>query len=67
MESKPTKRIAIVDCGDPARIANGILNLLAPGYEFAITTDFDADYEFHSCMGNIALKYSGVRIFINGE
>lgn len=27
MNAKPKKRIAIVDCGEPAHVANGLLNL----------------------------------------
>jgi len=67
MHSKPIKRIAIVDCGHPAHVANGILNLLQDLYEFEITSEYDADYVIHSCMGYEVLKYSGIRIFVCGE
>lgn len=65
--SRPKKRIAIVDCGQPAHVANGILQLLADDYEFEITSDYNADYVIHSCMGYEVLKYSGIRIFVCGE
>ena len=67
MSAKPKKRIAIVDCGQPAHVANGVLKLLADDYDFEITTDYDADYTIHSCMGYEVLKYSGIRIFVCGE
>lgn len=67
MSAKPTKRIAIVDCGKPAHVANGILKLLADDYEIELTEDYDADYVIHSCMGYEVLKYSGIRIFVCGE
>lgn len=63
----PSKRIAIVDCGQPAHVADGILKLLSDDYDFEITTDYDADYVIHSCMGYQVLKYSGIRIFVCGE
>ena len=65
--SRLKKRIAIVDCGQPAHVANGILQLLADDYEFEITSDYNADYVIHSCMGYEVLKYSGIRIFVCGE
>jgi alpha(1,3/1,4) fucosyltransferase len=67
MSAKPKKRIAIVDCGKPAYVANGILRILAKQYDFEITEDYGADYIFHSCMGYEVLKYSGIRIFVCGE
>ena len=65
--SRPKKRIAIVDCGQPAHVANGVLQLLADNYEFEITSDYNADYVIHSCMGYEVLKYSGIPIFVCGE
>lgn len=65
--SRPKKRIAIIDCGQPAHVANGVLQLLADDYEFEITSDYNADYVIHSCMGYEVLKYSGIRIFVCGE
>jgi hypothetical protein len=67
METKAKKRIAIVDCGQPAHVADGILQLLEPAYQIELTNDYDADYVIHSCMGYEVLKYSGIRIFVCGE
>jgi hypothetical protein len=65
--SRPIKRIAIVDCGHPAHVANAILKILTEEYKFEITEDYDADYVFHSCMGYEVLKYTGIRIYVGGE
>ncbi|HAW20617.1 MAG TPA: hypothetical protein DCX14_10580 [Flavobacteriales bacterium] len=67
MSAKPIKRVAIVDCGKPACVANGILKLLTDDYEIQLTKDYNADYVIHSCMGYEVLKYSGIRIFVCGE
>ncbi len=67
MNAKPKKRIAIVDCGKPAHVANGLINLLKEDHEIELTQDHDADYVIHSCMGFDALNYSGIRIFVCGE
>ncbi len=67
MSAKPIKRVAIVDCGKPAYVADGILKLISETYEIELTQDYDADYIFHSCMGYEVLKYSGIRIFVCGE
>ena len=67
MNAKPKKRIAIVDCGKLAHVANGLINLLKEDYEIELTQDQDADYVIHSCMGYEVLNYSGIRIFVCGE
>ena len=67
MTTKPKKRIAIVDAGRRPEIVEAILPFIENHYEFELTTDYDADYVFHSCIGYDVLKYSGVRIFVTGE
>jgi hypothetical protein len=42
--SRPIKRIAIVDCGHPAHVANGVLKLLADDYEFEKLTSYESNY-----------------------
>ena len=42
MSVKPKKRIAIVDYGKPAHVANGLINLLKEDYDIEITDDLDA-------------------------
>lgn len=67
MTNKPTKRIAVVDSGRKADVVEAILPFIADRYDIELTTDRDADYVFHSCLGYDVLKYSGVRIFVTGE
>lgn len=67
MTSKPVKRIAIVDSGQKADVAEAILSLIADRYDIERTTDRDADYVIHSCLGYDVLKYPGIRIFVTGE
>jgi hypothetical protein len=64
---KPLKRIAIVDAGKKPEIIEAVLPIIEDHYELQFTQARDADYVFHSCMGNKVLKYSGVRIFLTGE
>lgn len=64
---KPLKQIAIVDAGKKPEIIEAVLPLIEDHYELQFTQARDADYVFHSCMGNRVLKYSGVRIFLTGE
>lgn len=68
MSLKPKIRIAIVDTG---RIDSFVTNLILPfikeDYEIMLTSGYDADYVFHSCLGNEVLKYTGVRIYVTGE
>lgn len=65
--NKPTKRIAIVDAGKNPEFVESILPFISDYYDLEITKDRDADYVFHTCMGNEVLKYSGIRIFVSGE
>lgn len=67
MESNPVKRIAIVDAGRRPALIESVLEFIADRYELVRTDERDADYVFHSCLGNEVLKYSGVRIFATGE
>lgn len=67
MTSKLRKRIAIVDSGRKADVAEAVLSLIADRYDVERTTDRDADYVFHSCLGYDVLNYPGVRIFVTGE
>ena len=67
MSSKPRKRIALVDAGRKPEIIEAILPFIEDQYHLERTTDYDADYVFHSCLGHDVLKYSGVRIFVTGE
>ena len=67
MTSKPKKRIAIVDAGRRPELVEAVLPFISDHYELKITTDYDADYVFHSCLGYDVLKYSGIRIFVTGE
>jgi hypothetical protein len=67
MTAKPTKRIAIVDSGRKADVAEAILSLIADRYQIIRTADREADYVFHSCLGHDVLKYPGIRIFVTGE
>lgn len=67
MSQKPIKRIAIADAGRTADIVNAVLPFIEDRYDIHITQDKNADYVFHSCFGNEALKYSGIRIFVTGE
>lgn len=62
-----TLRIALVDCGQAAHVAKGILDLVKDRYDVQLTQALDADYVFHSCLGYGVLKYAGVRIFVTGE
>lgn len=59
-----TLRIALVDCGQPAHVARGILDLVKDRYDIKLTQARDAEYVIHSCMGYEVLKYEGVRIFV---
>lgn len=63
----PKKRIAIVDSGRKADVAEAVLSLVADRYHITRTTDQTADYVFHSCQGHDVLKYPGIRIFVTGE
>ena len=65
--AKKVIRVALVDCGEPAHVARGILRVIDDLYEVEFTSATDADYVFHSCMGYDVLRYSGVRIFVTGE
>lgn len=67
MNKKKHLRIAIVDCGHPAHVANGVLDFVRDLYDIELTNATDADYVIHSCMGYDVLKYTGVRIFVSGE
>lgn len=67
MNSKPTKRIALVDAGHYPEIIEMMLPLISDHYDFEITNERDADYVFHSCQGYDVLDYSGIRIFVTGE
>lgn len=67
MASLPKKRIALVDAGKIPEIIYMVLEFVQDRYDFEITSDRDADYVFHSCLGYDVLKYSGVRIFVTGE
>ncbi len=67
MRTKPKKRIAIVDAGRRPEIVEAVLPFIHDRYDLELTTDYDADYVFHSCMGYDILNYSGVRIFVTGE
>ena len=67
MSTKPKKRIAIVDAGRRPELVEAVLPFISDHYELEITTDYDADYIFHSCLGYDVLKYSGIRIFVTGE
>ncbi len=67
MNSRPTKRIAIVDAGKNPEFVEAVLAFITERYSIQYTKDHDADYVFHSCFGYDVLKYSGVRIFATGE
>lgn len=67
MGNKPRKRIAIVDAGKRPEIVEAILPFIDQHYDLELTNDRDADYVFHSCLGNKVLRYSGIRIFVTGE
>tara|TARA_B110000037_G_scaffold114878_1_gene132054 strand:- start:5034 stop:6008 length:975 start_codon:yes stop_codon:yes gene_type:complete len=67
VDSKPTKRIAIVDAGNNPEFLEAVLGFISERYTVQYTKDYDADYVFHSCFGYDVLKYSGVRIFATGE
>ena len=67
MDSKPTKRIAIVDAGKNPEFIEAVLAFITPHYSIQYTGDHDADYVFHSCLGYDVLKYSGIRVFATGE
>ena len=67
MGNKPRKRIAIVDAGKRPEIVEAILPFIDQHYDLELTKDRDADYVFHSCLGNKVLRYSGIRIFVTGE
>ena len=65
--TNPIKRIAIVDAGKDTAFVDAVLDLVREYYEFDFVHPREADYIFHSCMGNDVLKYEGVRIFVTGE
>lgn len=67
MNAPTNKRIAIVDCGKPAFVADAVIDLLKEDYQIELTNAYDADYVIHSCMGYDVLKYNGIRIFVCGE
>lgn len=67
MTKKSKKRIAIVDAGRRPELVEAILPFINGHYELELTTSYDADYVFHSCLGYDVLKYSGIRIFVTGE
>ncbi|MGB0419385.1 MAG: glycosyltransferase family 10 domain-containing protein [Opitutales bacterium] len=67
MTTKSKKRIAIVDAGLRPEIVETVLPFIHDRYDLELTTDYDADYVFHSCLGCDVLNYSGVRIFVTGE
>ena len=52
MGNKPRKRIAIVDAGKRPEIVEAILPFIDQHYDLELTNDRDADYVFHSCLGN---------------
>jgi len=60
-------KIAIIDFDSTKMVSPNILTFIKDRYEFEMTTDFDADYVFHSCHGYEVLKHSGVRVFVTGE
>ena len=65
--NRPRKKIALVDAGRKPEIIEAVLRFIADRYDLVRTDDVDADYVFHSCLGNEVLKYSGIRIFVTGE
>lgn len=70
MSSIPIKkiRIAITDIGPHAdKLTSAVLAFVDDLYDIEITTDYDADFVFHSCLGYDVLKYTGVRIYITEE
>jgi len=67
MDSKPIKRIAIVDAGNNPEFVEAVIAFISERYTVQYTKDYDADYVFHSCFGYDVLKYSGIRIFATGE
>ncbi|TVP82310.1 MAG: hypothetical protein EA353_00580 [Puniceicoccaceae bacterium] len=67
MNVRPSIRVAIVDFGESAHVAHGLLDYIREDYRIEITNSTDADYVFHGCMGYDVLKYTGVRIFVTGE
>ena len=64
---KPIKHIAIVDSGKDTTFVHAVLDFVKDKYELVEVHPREADYIFHSCMGNEVLKYNGVRIFLTGE
>ena len=68
MADKQTIRIAVTDIGPHAeKMTSAVLAFVDDLYDIEITTDFDADFVFHSCLGYDVLKYTGVRIYITEE
>ena len=68
MADKQMIRIAMTDIGPHAdKLTSAVLAFVNGRYDMEITTDYDADFVFHSCLGHDVLKYSGVRIFISEE
>lgn len=65
--SKEIKKIAIVDAGKDTTFVRAVLDFVKHRYELIEVHPREADYIFHSCMGNEVLKYNGVRIFLTGE
>jgi len=68
MQLKPKIRIAIVDAGKTdAFVTPLILPFIKEEYGIELTSDYNADYVFHSCLDNEVLKYTGIRIYVTGE
>ena len=67
MESKPKKRVAIVDAGNNSDFVEAVIAFISQRYSVEYTKEYDAEYVFHSCFGYDVIKYSGIRIFATGE
>lgn len=59
--------MALVDCGNPPSVANGIIRYINQFYDIDYVKPEIADYIIHSIAGHDAIRYSGVRIFVTGE
>ncbi len=65
--SKEVKQVAIIDTGKDSSYVHAVLDFVKEKYDLIEVHPNEADYIFHSCMGNDVLKYRGVRIFLTGE
>ena len=65
--SRPGRRIAIVDAGRRPAVIEAVLKAFAPQYQWIRCAPQEADYVFHSGMGYEVLKCPGIRIFVTGE